>query len=265
MNLPTPKMIALTRPVSPSIERCELTHLSREPIDFGLAEEQHRSYEEILERLGCEVRRLDAEPELPDAVFVEDTALVLEGCAIITRPGAVSRRPETSSVAAELGRYRELHYIEGPGTLDGGDLLVVDRTIFAGVSSRSDRGGIEQLRFVAGRYGYRVRPVEVSGCLHLKSAATQVAPGALLINRRWVDPARFGALDLIDVDPAEPTGANALLIGRTVVYPETFPLTRDRLVQRGIPLKTVDLSELAKAEGAVTCCSIVFAEAPVAT
>lgn len=254
------RMIAITRQVSPSIDRCELTHLEREPIDVDLARRQHGEYEGTLARFGCEVLRLPAEPDLADAVFVEDTAIVLDECAVIARPGARSRRRETSSAAAALEAFRVLHRIEAPGTLDGGDILVVDRTIYAGVSSRSDRGGIEQLRFLAGRYGYRVKPVAVSGCLHLKSAVTRVSRDALLINRRLTGDELFGGMDLIDVDPAEPKGANALLVGNVVLYPAAYPLTRARLEDRGIPVWTVDLSELAKAEGAVTCCSIVFPE-----
>ncbi|MDD3642289.1 MAG: dimethylargininase [Candidatus Krumholzibacteria bacterium] len=255
------RMIALTRPVSPSIVRCELTHLARESIDFGLAVGQHGEYESVLADLGCDVRRLPAEPDLPDSVFVEDAAIVLDECAIITRPGAQSRRPETPSVAAALEAYRSLlHRIEEPGTLDGGDLLTVGRTIYAGLSSRSDAGVIEQLRFAAGRYGYRVKPVAVSRCLHLKSAATRVGPGTLLVNRRWVDASLFGEMELIDVDPAEPMAANALLVGGSVVYPAAFPLTRERLEKRGILVRTVDLTELAKAEGAATCCSLIFRE-----
>lgn len=262
MNQGPSGIIALTRPVSPSIGRCELTHLAREEIDFELAGRQHRLYESALADLGCSVRRLPAEPDLPDAVFVEDAAIVLDECALITRPGAQSRRPETASVAAALEPHRRLHRIEAPGTLDGGDILVVGRTIYAGISSRSSAGGIEQLRFVAGRYGYAVKQVDVKGCLHLKSAVTQAGPGMLLVNREWIDAALFAGLDLIDVDPAEPAGANALLVRQTVLYPSAYPRTRARLEKRGVSVSAVDLSELAKAEGAVTCCSLVFAESP---
>lgn len=257
------EMIAVMRPLSPSIGRCELTHLSRETIDVELAERQHRLYGECLADLGCSVVRLHPEPDLPDAVFVEDAAVVLDECAIITRPGAKSRRPETESVATALEPYRYLHHIHAPGTLDGGDVLVVGRNIYAGFSSRSNMEGIGQLRVLTARYGYTVTPLTVRGCLHLKSAVTRVGPRLLLVNPDWVDPGAFGWMELIDVDPAEPMGANALTIGPVVVFPASLPRTRARLEKRGLSVRTVDLSELAKAEGAVTCCSLVFPERPV--
>jgi dimethylargininase len=197
---------------------------------------------------------------LPDSVFVEDTALVLDEIAIITRPGAASRQPETTSIAQALHAYRPLAFIQAPGTLDGGDILRVGRQIFVGLSSRSNPAAIEQLRTHVDPYGYTVQGVPMQDCLHLKTAVTQVAPNTLLINRAWVDAGAFDPFDLIDVDTDEPFAANALLIGNTILYPLAFPRTRQRLEQRAIPLKTVDVSELAKAEGAVTCCSLIFAK-----
>jgi dimethylargininase len=250
--------IAITREVSPAIAACELTHLEREPIDLALAREQHRRYEEALAALGCEVRRLATDPALPDSVFVEDVAVVLDEMAIVTRPGAESRRPERPSVAAALAPYRPVVRIEAPGTMDGGDLLRSGRTLFVGRSGRTNDAGIEQLRAVAEPIGYTVTAVNVRGCLHLKSAVTEVGDDAVLIHREWVDADAFAGLDRIDVDPAEPHAANALRVGRTVVHPSAFPMTRKRLEDRGIVVETLDLSELAKAEGGVTCCSLIF-------
>src|SRR5581483_10673932 len=133
--------IAVTRDISSGMRRCELTHLQRTVIDVALAREQHRVYEQVLRSLDCRIERLSEEPELPDSVFVEDAAVVLDEVAVITRPGAPSRRAETASVAAALGKYRELVRIESPGTLDGGDVLRVGRLLHVGVSSRSNRLG----------------------------------------------------------------------------------------------------------------------------
>ena len=250
--------IALTREVSPAIGDCELTHLVRQPIDLDRARAQHRSYEEALRGLGCRVERLPAKPELPDAVFVEDTALVVDELAVITRPGAPSRQPETESTSEALAAYRRIAVIPPPGTLDGGDVLRVGHQVFVGRSTRSNGAGVDSVRGILAPFGYTVSSVDLEGCLHLKSAATEVAPGTVLVNPAWVDKAAFGATRLIEVDPEEPFAANALRIGRSVLYPTAFPRTRRRLEDCGLEVVAVDLSELAKAEGAVTCCSIVF-------
>jgi dimethylargininase len=250
-------LIALTRPVSASIVSCELTHLDRRPIDLDLARAQHCHYEEALAALGCEIQRLPEAPDLPDAVFCEDAAVVLDELAIITRPGAASRRPEVDSVAQALGRYRRLVTIKAPGTLDGGDVLCVDKTLYVGLSQRSNRAAIKQVRDLLAPLGYAVRSVPVQGCLHLKSAVARVAEDVLLINRDWVDGDAFCKMDQIDVDPSEPHAANALLIDGAVICAAAYPRTRKRLEERGIAVHTVDVSELAKAEGAVTCCSLI--------
>ncbi len=250
--------IAVTRDVSPNIDRCERTHVARETIDVDLAREQHAQYQRCLSDLGCTVHRLPADPELPDSVFVEDTAIVLPELAIITRPGAESRRPETKIIAEVLKTYRELVHIEEPACLDGGDGLLIDRTLFVGLTGRTNRAAVDQLTSVLWPHGYAVEPIDVRGCLHLKSAAASIDRETILINRRWVEPEAFGPLRTIDVDESEPYGANALRIGECVVYPSSFPMTRRRLETEGIPVRTVDISELAKAEGAVTCCSLIF-------
>lgn len=250
--------IALTRAVSASIGQCELTHIERQPIDLELARAQHHQYETCLAALGCDVIRLPAEDALPDAVFVEDTAIVLDELAIITRPGAVMRQAETPAIAQSLALYRTLHPIQEPGTLDGGDVLRLGRELFVGLSGRSNPEAIEQLRRVLHPWGYTVRGAPVSGCLHLKSAVTQVAADTLLLNPAWVDPQLFATWRIITVDPNEPAAANALLIGGRVVYPASYPATRRRLAEHGIEVRTVDVSELTKAEGAVTCCSLIF-------
>jgi dimethylargininase len=251
-------LIAITRPVSPAIERCELTNLERIPIDLQRAIAQHHKYEEAFKSLGVEVLSLPAEPDLPDAVFVEDVAVVLDECAIITRPGAESRRPETGSIARALARYRTLYTIQAPGTLDGGDVLVVGKRIWVGLTSRSNQSAIDQMQTHLAQYGYTVYGIPVSGCLHLKSAVTQIAENTLLINPDWVDKADLPGMQFVEVDPSEPYAANALLVKETVMYQPAYPKTRLRLEAAGIHPLLVDQSELAKAEGALTCCSLIF-------
>jgi dimethylargininase len=163
-----------------------------------------------------------------------------------------------AGVESVLRRYRPLASIQPPGTLDGGDLLRVDNVIFAGLSTRSNQSGIEQLRDIVADYGFSVRTVNTTKCLHLKSAISAVAPGTLLINPDWVGSSTFSDYELIDIDKEEAHAANALLVGESLIYPQSFPRTTDRLVSRGIDVKPVDLSELQKAEGAATCCSLIL-------
>jgi len=249
---------AITREVSGSIGRCELTHVPRVAIDVDRAREQHTAYERILVRLGCELVRLSEAPDLPDSVFVEDTAIILDELAITTHPGAVSRRAECRAIEMALRSFRETACIRSPGTIDGGDVLVLGRRMFIGRSGRTNADAIKQVRRIVEPLGYQVTAVEVSACLHLKSAVTGVAESAVLVNDAWIDPACFAPLDIVRIDPSEPYAANALRIGDRLVYPLDFPRTAERLIKRGIHLEPVDLSELAKAEGAVTCCSLVF-------
>lgn len=249
--------IALTRPVPRSIADAELTHLERVPIDVERAARQHRRYCELLERLGCSVRELAPEDGLPDSVFVEDAAVVLPEVAVITRPGPRSRRAETETVARALRFDRELAYIEAPATLEGGDVLHTGRRFFIGLTERTSADGIDQFREIVAPYGYTVEAVPVSGCLHLKTAVTQVDESTVLLNPAWVDPGIFAEFSRIEVDPDEPFAANALWIGDTVVVAAAFPKTRQRLEQAGLQVTTVDADELAKAEGGLTCCSLL--------
>ena len=253
-----PVLVALTRAVPPSIAECELTHLSRSPIDFDVAADQHHRYERALAELGCVVQRLPPTPELPDSVFVEDVAVVLPEIAIVTRPGAGSRRPETASVEAALRAFRPLARIEAPGTLEGGDVLRVGSTVFVGRSARTNAEGIRQLGAIASALGYGVVEVSVSGCLHLKTAVTEVADGTILLNPGWIETSPFAGLDRIEVHPSEPFAANALRIGEGVLYPAAHPRTRARLEAQGLALRSVAADELARAEAGLTCCSIVF-------
>jgi len=252
------ELVAITRQVSPGINQCELTHLQRQPIDLQRAQSQHHEYEQALRSLGVDVVSLEAAPDLPDSVFVEDVAIVLDECAIITRPGADSRKPEMEPIAKTLSPFRKLLFIQAPGTVDGGDVLTVGKHIYVGLSSRSNQSAIEQIQSFLAPFGYQVRGVDVTGCLHLKSAVTQIGDNLLLVNPAWVRKDDFPGMQFIEIDPFEPYAANAVLVDDKIIYPSAFPLTRKNLETAGIKLVTVDASELAKAEGAVTCCSLIF-------
>lgn len=260
-------LLAFTRAVPACIHRCELTHLAREPIDYIRAVEQHAQYEAALRRIGCDVQRLPDAPDMPDSVFVEDTAVVFDDVAVIARPGAASRRGETSSMVEALAPHRRLAFIEPPGTLDGGDVLVTPGRVFVGISGRTNAEGAGQLASHIAASGYQVVRVPVAGCLHLKSAVTLVIPpkggnykseGVLLINRDWVDASHFDGFELIDIDPAEPAAANVLSVGGHVICADEHPRIRQRLEALGLVTLPIPAAELTKAEGGVTCCSVLL-------
>ena len=252
--------IAITREVSPRFNECEITHIERTPIDISLARAQHAEYIQALKSLGCgcNVVELPADPDLPDSVFVEDTAFILPEVAVITRPRADSRKPETASIIRALTPFKRLVHLIEPATLDGGDVLVLGNKIFIGLSTRSNQEAIDQLNTLLGEYGYIAIGVRMHDCLHLKTAISRVDDNTLLINKYWVDTHHFKGFHLIEVHPDEPFAANCLAVGESIIYPTAFPKTRARLEEAGYQLVTVDVSELAKAEWAVTCCSLII-------
>jgi len=251
-------LTAITRAVSPAIVKCELSFIERRPIDLTRAQEQHEAYERLLAKLGARVISLPAEPELPDSMFVEDPAIVLDELGVILPMGTESRRREAVSLAEELRKYRTLQYVRLPGTLEGGDVLRIGRKLFVGLTQRSNAGGFGQLAAILKPHGYEVIAVPVTGCLHLKSAVTYIGENTLLANRKWFDTRPFEGFEWIDVDPAEPHAANALALGGTVIFPASFPKTRGRIGSLGFRVTPLDISELQKAESGLTCSSLLF-------
>ncbi|MGQ0766625.1 MAG: dimethylarginine dimethylaminohydrolase family protein, partial [Gemmatimonadota bacterium] len=249
--------IALTRGVPADVTRCELTHIERSPIDPSVARSQHAAYEAALVEAGLTVRQLATLEELPDSVFVEDVAVVLEEVAVLARPGAKSRRPEVEAIEPALAEHRPLARIVAPGVLDGGDVLALDRRILVGIGTRTNAEGAAQLGAILRPFGYRVDAVAIGPALHLKTALTRVGPELLLANRHWSGDFDAGGYGIIDVADVEPFGANALWTGSHVIYASAFPATAKRLAAAGASLIIVDASELAKAEGGVTCCSLL--------
>lgn len=251
-------LTAITRAVSPAIVHCELSFIDRKPIDLVTAQAQHHAYERHLEKLGARVISLPAEPDLPDSMFVEDPAIVLDELAVILPLGTETRRREAASLAQVLAKFRTLEYVSLPGTLEGGDVLRIGRTIFVGLTRRSNAEGIRQLAAILAPHSYQVIAVPVTGCLHLKSAVTHLGRNTLLANRSWFDNTPLAGHEWIDVDPAEPHAANALALASTVIFPESFPRTRARIEARGFHVTPLDISELQKAESGLTCSSLLF-------
>lgn len=251
-------LIAITRQVSPALAKCELSYIERKPIDLEKARAQHRAYETLLEENGARVISLPPEPELPDSMFVEDPALVLDEAAVIFPMGAATRRGEAASLAREIAKFRKLKHLQSPGTAEGGDILRIGKKIYVGRTKRTNDEGIRQLEAVLKPFGYEVRRVAVTGCLHLKSAVTYLGRNTLLANRAWFDTTKFSDYTWIDVDAAEAHAANALATGETVIFPASFPKTQARIEAAGFRVAPIDISELQKAESGLTCSSLLF-------
>ncbi len=245
---------AYTRAVSPRLAECQLTHLERTPIDAAKAAQQHADYEAALARAGFEIVRLPELADDPDAVFVEDTALLLDGHAIITRPGAASRIGEIDSTAAGLANDFELHRI-GRGHVDGGDVLRIGNRLYVGLSTRTDCDGIGALADLVRPIGFEVVEAKLRDCLHLKTGATFAGNGILLYNPDAVDPAQFAGVEPFAAD--EPDAANCVRAGDALILPAGNPRTADRLRGRDFTVIEVDVSELQKAEAGVTCMSLI--------
>jgi dimethylargininase len=251
-------LTALTRAVSRSIESCELTWLPRRKIDLNLAIAQHHAYEATLAELGVRVISLPEEPDLPDAVFVEDPLIVVDEVAVLAPMGCESRRRERESLAQAIVPFRPLRTLREPAKLEGGDVMRIDRTLFVGLSTRTDEAGVAALADILQPFDYRVIPVALRGCLHLKSACCSLGDGAIVANAAWLDIAPLAAFGILPVAEEEPHAANVLRVGNTVIMPAAFPRTERMLRGEGFNLRTVDISELMKAEAAVTCSSVIF-------
>jgi dimethylargininase len=250
---------AITRPPGVRLAECELTYLDRQPIDIERARAQHRAYESALRHFGVDVQSLPVDDDYPDGCFVEDTAILLGETAVLTRPGAASRRGEIESMASVLGATHDLRRIEAPGTLDGGDVLQADHALYVGVTEggRTNREGAEALRAIATRAGYDVHIVPFHGCLHLMSAVSYLGDRAVIVDRRFVEPTLFASYRVVDVAPDEPQGANVLDVGDALLVPASAPRTATALRKRRYTVQSVDISEFEKAEGGLTCLSLL--------
>ena len=250
-------MIALTRPIPDSLASCELTHLERAPIDVARARAQHAAYEQVLAALGCEVVACRRRTSCP----TRSSSKTPPSCST-SSPSSRGRAPPRGGRRPRRWRQRWVPSVNcssstSPPRLDGGDVLRLGRTLYVGVGSRTNAAGVQQLRDVVSSCGYEVRSVAVDGCLHLKSAITEVAPGIVVLNPAWIDSQVFADHEIIEVDPSEPAAANVLRIGDVTVCAAAYPRTNARL-SAVATVRTVDVSELAKAEGALTCCSLIF-------
>jgi len=249
---------ALTRGVSPSIGDCKLTFMEREPVDVAVATRQHDAYTQCLGQMGVQVISLDLLSEAPDAVFIQDTAVVVDEVAVVATMGAQCRAGEVESVAQVLSSHRPIRRLSPPATLEGGDVVRVGRTLFVGVSGRTNQEGIRQLSDILAPYEYQVRPVGVRGCLHLSTGCSYLGRGLMLLNPVWVDAAAFGEFEILEVPETESWAANTITVGDTVLMASAFERTCALVEEQGFKVVATDISELQKAEGALTCMSLMF-------
>ena len=256
-------LTAITRGVSTSLRDCQLTFLQLTPIDLEKAIYQHEAYKQALAQLGVQLVSLPLEPDLPDAVFVEDTAVVVDEVAIVAPMGTAQRRPETKSLVPVLSCYRPLKFLPPQTSLEGGDVIRIGRTLFVGVSTRTNREGVTALQSIFQPYHYEVRPVEVTGCLHLTTGCSYIGRNTILANTSWVDVSAFEGFDIIDVNSVdEPWAPNTIVIGDVIMISSSFPATKAMLKKRGFNVLSVDISEFEKAEAGLSCMSKIFNDAP---
>jgi dimethylargininase len=240
------------------MQACERTFVPVLPVDFDLAVQQHAAYCQALADCGAKVRTLAVNAALPDCSFIEDTAVVTGEVAILCSMGTSSRQAEPAGIEPVLREYRLVEQILQPATLEGGDVLRIGRRLLVGHSSRTNAAGIASLRTIAGRFGYRVTSIPVRGSLHLKTACTALPDGRLLVNPAWLDVALLADFDLIHVPAAEPWGANICLAGGAVLLPAAHAQTAGIVSRLGFAVQPVEISEFSKAEGGVTCLSLIF-------
>ena len=252
------KLTAITRNVSDEIRRCALTFFDRKPIDSSLATAQHQHYKQSLTELGVQVIALPALPDFPDGVFVEDTAVVADEIAVITTMGVSSRKGEQETVAARLADFRTIVRLEPPAALEGGDVMRIGRTLYAGLSTRTNKEAVYSLQRILAPYDYKIVPVAMDNCLHLKTGCTFVGRNSILINTDCISAKEFHDFELIELPKEEPWAGNSLLIKDTLLYSSAFPRTQQLLEKKGIQVKTIDIGELQKAEAGLTCMSIIF-------
>jgi len=252
------KIIGLVRRPSPALHTGERTHIERNPINFALAEEQHAQYVEALREAGVKIVEVSAAADLPDSVFVEDTALALDSMAVMARSGAVSRRGETPAVAAILSDYCYLVQTPPVACFDGGDVLIIGRTVYIGRTTRTNQAAIDFLTTLLRQYYYEVVPISISGGLHLKSGVTYLGNNMVLINPTWIPIEAFAKHEQIEVDPDEPMGANALPVGNRLLMSASYPRTAKRVEAHGLMPRLIDIGEFHRAEGGLTCLSILL-------
>ena len=253
----------ITREVSPRIADCQLTYRRREPVNYERAAGQHAEYCALLRHRGAEVLTLPACEEFPDCCFVEDAGVLLDEILIVPRMGAASRRGETREVEKLFARTREVARMCAPATLDGGDVLLdtASRRLFVGLSRRTNAAGVEALANFTRPFGYRVTPIEVMGSLHLTTACSLIDEETVILNSHWVDERPFAGMRILRAFEDEPWAANTLRAGAAVCVEAGAPRTAELVSRQHPDIEVLDISEFRKAEGSLTCLSLIYRDA----
>jgi dimethylargininase len=249
---------AILRRPGPDFAQGLTTATDLGPPNLGRMLEQHRAYAETLRSLGLTVEILDPLPGHPDAYFVEDAAILTPEVAVVTRPGASARRGEEAAIAPVVARYRPLARIEAPGTLDGGDVLIVGRRAFIGVSERTNPEGAKQLARILTPHAYTCTLVPVGAGLHLKSGVNWVGGDTLLVSESFAGRAALTGFRSLVVDPVESYASNTLWINGTLLTPTGFPRTRALLETLRLPILELDTRDARRMDGGLTCMSLRF-------
>jgi len=240
------------------MELGERTYTDEFPIDGTLAVKQHAQYQAALRSCGARVVSIPGCEELADCVFVEDTAIVVDEIAVMMSMGAASRRDEVPTIEKALREFRTIARVELPAKIDGGDVVRSGRDVFVGLSQRTNPAGVDALRTILGPFGYSVTAVPVLEVLHLKSACSALPDGSLLVNAELISTSPIQGRKLLPVPKTEPLAGDVLVIGERIIASDAFPETISLLEGCGWEVIPVSVSEFAKAEGGVTCMSLVF-------
>lgn len=250
-------LVALVRPVSRSFAQALCEVAPESPLDVDRARGEHAAYVAALRQAGATVVEVPAADELPDACFVEDTAVVAGGLALLTRPGAPSRRDEPAAVREVLSRYLPTTEVHAPATLDGGDCLLLGERLYVGLSARTNGEGVDRAREVFGPRGITVHAVPVRGGLHLKSLCSPLGDAVLVLDGA-LPRGTFGGAEELVVPAAEAPAANVVVVGRHALIPAGFPAAARLVTSRGLTPVEVDNRELRKADSALTCLSVLL-------
>lgn len=250
--------LALVRRPASSLGNCEVTHVLREDINLRLAVQQHDGYCQALRQLGADIEILSPLESYPDSVFIEDNAIILDELAVLTSMGTASRQGEADVVLPVLSQYRCLVEMRLPAKIEGGDVFRVGKTLYVGISSRTNHEGVEALRSIVEPFGYGVIVIPVKGCLHLKTACTPLDDETLLVNPAWLDLDALGKFRLLRIPSAELFGANVLRLPQGILANAEYPMTLDVIAAHGYSVAAVEMSEFSKAEAGVTCLSLIL-------
>ena len=226
--------------------------------DYALTLRQHHDYCSALVKCGLDLFILDPNEQYPDSPFVEDTCVLTARSAIITRPGHISRRGEEEEIAAFFRNHRMLRRITEPGTIDGGDVLQVNDRFFIGLSGRSNKEGVRQMEQILKEEGYTADVVELKNYLHLKAAVNYLGDETLIMHEHFEAGTPFNHYNIIRVSDRESYAANCLRINDTILVPEGFPETLEKIKKLNIPVLELQVSEFRKMDGGLTCLSLRF-------